>query len=276
MASRPFPIQALTCRSRWIGHDLIGQAKTGTGKTLGFGVPLLQALDDEPRPARRHARSSSCPPGSWASRWPTTSDRGVEPGTKVVAIYGGRAYEGQIEALPAGAQLVVGTPGRLLDLVAGPPGPVRASRCWSSTRPTRCSTSASSPTSRSFSLTPPQRQTMLFSATMPGEIVTLARRYMNRPIHIRATNPTSRPRADIKHLVYRAHSIDKIEVLARILQAEGRGLTIVFTRTKRAADQVADRAHDRGFNAARRARRPGPGPARARHARVQERARKTS
>ena len=102
-------------------------------------------------------------------------------------------------------------------------------------------------------LTPPQRQTMLFSATMPGEVVTLARRHLRRPTHVRAEHhdePAHVPSTE-QH-VFRAHQMDKIEVLARVLQAEGRGLTIVFCRTKRACDQVADRADDARLRRRRR------------------------
>jgi len=92
---------------------------------------------------------------------------------------------------------------------------------------------------------------MLFSATMPGPIVALARRFMNRPIHIRATDPDEGlTQANIRHIVYRAHNLDKDEVIARILQADGRGKTVVFTRTKRAAAKLVEELNDRGFNAA--------------------------
>jgi superfamily II DNA/RNA helicase len=102
-----------------------------------------------------------------------------------------------------------------------------------------------------FAQTPAGRHTMLFSATMPGPIVALARRFMNRPIHIRATDPDEGlTQANIKHLIYRAHNMDKDEVIARILQAEGRGKTVVFTRTKRAAAKLVEELNDRGFNAA--------------------------
>jgi superfamily II DNA/RNA helicase len=92
---------------------------------------------------------------------------------------------------------------------------------------------------------------MLFSATMPGPIVTLARRFMSKPIHIRATDPDEGlTQANIEHIVYRAHSLDKDEVIARILQAEGRGKTVIFTRTKRAAARLVEELADRGFPAA--------------------------
>src|SRR5690606_11809801 len=93
------------------------------------------------------------------------------------------------------------------------------------------------------------RHTQLFSATMPGPIVTLARRFMSNPIHIRASDPDEGlTQANIKHIVYRAHSLDKDEIIARILQAEGRGKTVIFTRTKRAAQRLVDELGDRGFN----------------------------
>ena len=92
---------------------------------------------------------------------------------------------------------------------------------------------------------------MLFSATMPGPIVALARRFMTRPIHIRATDPDEGlTQANIKHVVYRAHALDKDEVVGRILQADGRGKTIIFTRTKRAAAKLVEELNDRGYNAA--------------------------
>ncbi len=92
---------------------------------------------------------------------------------------------------------------------------------------------------------------MLFSATMPGAVVSMARRYMKQPTHIRANDPDDGGQTvkNIEQVVYRAHALDKVEMLARILQAEGRGRTIVFARTKRTAAKVADELVDRGFAA---------------------------
>jgi len=105
-----------------------------------------------------------------------------------------------------------------------------------------------------LAMTPPTRQTMLFSATMPGAVVALARRYMTQPTHIRAMQEsegdTSQTVAATTQHVFRAHAMDKTEMLARILQARERGLTIVFSRTKRTAAKVADELTDRGFAAA--------------------------
>jgi superfamily II DNA/RNA helicase len=102
---------------------------------------------------------------------------------------------------------------------------------------------------RLLGATPAARHTMLFSATMPGPVVALARRYMTQPTHIRAADPndTGATVKAISQFVYRAHALDKVEVLARILQSKDRGLTLVFARTKRTAAKVADDLSSRGF-----------------------------
>jgi superfamily II DNA/RNA helicase len=172
--------------------------------------------------------------------------------TSVVPIYGGKAYEGQIEQLRAGAQIVVGTPGRLLDLANQrllDLGHVREMVLDEADK--MLDLGFLPDIDKLFARTPSTRHTMLFSATMPGPIVALARRFMNRPIHIRATDPDEGlTQANINHLIYRAHALDKDEVISRILQADGRGKTLIFTRTKRAAAKLVEELNDRGFNAA--------------------------
>ena len=101
---------------------------------------------------------------------------------------------------------------------------------------------------RILGMVPDQRQTMLFSATMPGPIITLARTFLTQPTHIRAEEPHSSPVHErTEQFVYRAHALDKAELVARVLQAEGRGATMIFTRTKRTAQKVADDLGERGF-----------------------------
>src|SRR6187402_1010334 len=247
----PFPIQTQTIPLGLDKQDIIGQAKTGTGKTLGFGLPLLQSLGFSPEPGVKALvvvpTRELCVQVAEDLELATAN----RP-TQVVAIYGGKAYEGQVEQLKAGAQIVVGTPGRLLDLAG--------QRLLSLANVTEMVLDEADKmldlgflpdVEKLFAQTPPGRHTMLFSATMPGPVVALARRFMNRPIHIRATDPDEGlTQANIKHVVYRAHSLDKDEVIARILQAEGRGKTVVFTRTKRAAAKLVEELNDRGFNAA--------------------------
>jgi superfamily II DNA/RNA helicase len=251
--STAFPIQALALPIALNGQDLIGQARTGTGKTLAFGVALLQRLGETPGGERSAPRSLVVVPTRELAIQVADDLRmaGAGLGARVVTLYGGRAYEPQIEAL-ATVDLVVGTPGRLLDLarqghldLSGVTGLVldEADKMLD--------LGFLPDVEKILRLTPPHRQTMLFSATMPGEVVTLARRHLRRPTHVRAEHhdePSHVPSTE-QH-VFRAHQMDKIEVLARILQAEGRGLTIVFCRTKRACDQVATALTTRGFAAA--------------------------
>ena len=170
---------------------------------------------------------------------------------KVVTLYGGRAYEPQIEAL-ATVDIVVGTPGRLLDLARqGHLNLSEASALVLDEADKMLDLGFLPDVERILRLCPTQRQTMLFSATMPGEVVALSRRHLRQPTHVRAEQhdaPALVPSTE-QH-VFRAHQMDKIEVLVRVLQADGRGLTIVFCRTKRSADQVASTLTTRGFAAA--------------------------
>jgi superfamily II DNA/RNA helicase len=246
----PFPIQEQTIPIALTGQDIIGQAKTGTGKTFGFGLPLIQALGLNPEPGvkalivvptRELAVQVTEDIVLASSNRPTT----------VVSIYGGKAYEGQVEAIKAGAQIVVGTPGRLLDLASQRLLSLADVKVMVLDEADKMLDLGFLPdVEKLFSQTSPTRHTMLFSATMPGPVVALARRFMNKPIHIRATSPDeSITQANIKHFVYRAHALDKDEVIGRILQAEGRGKTVVFTRTKRQAARLQEELTDRGFSA---------------------------
>ncbi len=247
----PFPIQEQTIPLALTGQDIIGQAKTGTGKTFGFGLPVIQRLGLNPAPGVQAL--IVVPTRELCVQVAQDLELAVSNReTKIVAIYGGKAYEGQVEEIKAGAQIVVGTPGRLLDLASQrllDLGKVREMVLDEADKMLDLGFLAD--IEKLFARTPENRHTMLFSATMPGPIVALARRFMSKPIHIRASDPNEGlTQANIKHVVYRAHSLDKDEVVARILQAEGRGKTVVFTRTKRAAAKLVEELNDRGFNAA--------------------------
>ena len=259
----PFPIQAMTMPVALDGHDIIGQAKTGTGKTLGFGVPLLNrvvsprdgAFADLPSAGKPQALVVA-PTRELAVQVSGDLERaGTRRGIRVLTVYGGRAYEPQIEALRRGVEVVVGTPGRLIDLAKQGHLDLGHSRVVVLDEADEMLDLGFLPdVERLLAMTPAGRQTMLFSATMPGAVVTLARRYMNQPTHIRAmSEDDGSDRATVKAIeqfVYRAHAMDKTELLARVLQSTGRGLTIIFTRTKRTAAKVADDLASRGFAAA--------------------------
>jgi len=246
-----FPIQEQTIPLAIAGQDIIGQAKTGTGKTLGFGLPLLQRIGLNPGPGVQAL--VVVPTRELCVQVFEDLDLAAKNrGVSVVPIYGGKAYEGQIDQLKAGAQIVVGTPGRLIDLANQrllSLANVREMVLDEADKMLDLGFLAD--IEKLFSLTPATRHTMLFSATMPGPIVTLARRFMNKPIHIRATDPDEGlTQANIEHIIYRAHSMDKDEVIARILQAEGREKMVIFTRTKRSAARLNEDLTDRGFNTA--------------------------
>ncbi len=252
--TRTFAIQELTLPIALAGHDLIGQARTGTGKTLGFGVPMLQRLSNTAEGADGLPQALVVVPTRelcvQVARDLATA--GSKRDMRVQAIYGGRAYEPQIEALRKGVEIVVGTPGRLLDLaeqrhlLLG-----QVSVLVLDEADEMLDLGFLPDIQRVLSMVPTQRQTMLFSATMPGPIVTLARQFMTQPTHIRAHgNDEGSTVPDTTQYVYRAHNLDKHELLARLLQATDRSLTMVFCRTKRTAQKVADELVDRGFAAA--------------------------
>ncbi|MEU8361838.1 DEAD/DEAH box helicase [Nonomuraea sp. NPDC048882] len=233
------------------GQDLIGQARTGTGKTLAFGIAMLQSIG-KPRKNRKKPRGLVIVP---------TRELAVQVsedlvtaagklGSRVLTVYGGRAYEPQIEALKAGVDVIVGTPGRLLDLVKQKHLDLSQVTALVLDEADRMLDLGFLPDiERIFKLIPAQRQTMLFSATMPGEIVSLSRKYLNRPTHVRAEMESGEGETtpQVRQIVWRAHRMDKIEIVARLLQAEGRGLTMVFCETKRACDMVAEQLDTRGF-----------------------------
>ncbi len=243
-----FPIQALTLPLALRGQDIIGQARTGTGKTLAFGVPLLEHIGEGPAGVPRAL--IVVPTRELAIQ--VADDlraAAVNLRARVLTVYGGRAYEPQIDALAAGVDIVVGTPGRLLDLVQRGHLNLRSVRTLVLDEADKMLDLGFLPdVERIVRLTPVDRQTMLFSATMPPEVVTLARRHMRQPTNVRAEgHGEPAPAPGTRQHVFRTHPMDKIEVLARVLQAEGRGLTMVFCQTKRAADQVAIALESRGF-----------------------------
>jgi superfamily II DNA/RNA helicase len=243
-----------------LGMDIIGQARTGTGKTLAFGVPLLQRIVSPGDPAY----SDLVAPGkAQALVVVPTRELALQvagdlklaagrSGVRLVTIYGGRAYEPQIDTLGRGVEIVVGTPGRLLDLSDQGHLDLSHVKILVLDEADEMLDLGFLPdVEKLIGLTPDNRQTMLFSATMPAEVVSLSRRYLRQPTNIRAEAPheTATVPQTVQH-VFRAHALDKLELAARVLQAEGRGLTMIFCQTKRTAQQLADDLDDRGFAAA--------------------------
>jgi superfamily II DNA/RNA helicase len=246
----PFPIQEQTIPLALQRQDIIGQAKTGTGKTFGFGLPLIQRLGPNPEPGVKAL--IVVPTRELCVQVTEDIQLAIaNRATTVAAIYGGKAYEDQVDLIKAGAQIIVGTPGRLLDLASQRLLSFKDVQVMVLDEADRMlDLGFLGDVEKLFSQTPSDRHTMLFSATMPGPIVALARRFMTKPIHIRASDPDEGlTQANIKHVIYRAHNLDKDEVVSRILQAEGREKVVIFTRTKRSATKVTDELVDRGFGA---------------------------
>ncbi|WP_042384334.1 DEAD/DEAH box helicase, partial [Streptacidiphilus melanogenes] len=245
------------------GHDVIGQAKTGTGKTLGFGLPIIDSVRVAADVDAGRLTAAELPTAPQALVVVPTRElctqvtndllvAGKVRNVRVLSIYGGRGYETQIEALERGVDVIVGTPGRLLDLARQKKLDLSAVRTLVLDEADEMLDLGFLPdVEKIIDLLPAQRQTMLFSATMPGAVISLARRYMNRPTHIRATQPDDQGAtvANISQHIYRAHSLDKVEMVARILQAEGRNLAMIFCRTKRTTADVAEQLTKRGFAA---------------------------
>ncbi|MDP9865196.1 MULTISPECIES: DEAD/DEAH box helicase [Streptosporangium] len=236
------------------GQDIIGQARTGTGKTYAFGVAMLQRVG-KPRKNRKKPRGLVVVPTRELAVQVTEDlvTAAGKLGSRILTVYGGRAYEPQIEALKQGVDVIVGTPGRLLDLVKQKHLDLGQIDVLVLDEADRMLDLGFLPDiERIIKLIPDKRQTMLFSATLPGEIVALSRRYLTRPTHVRAENHDAEAEAtpQTTQFVWRAHRMDKIEIVGRLLQCEGRGLTMVFCETKRACDMVVDELKRRGFAAA--------------------------
>jgi superfamily II DNA/RNA helicase len=256
----PFPIQELTIPIALTGTDVVGQARTGTGKTLAFGVSLLQRIvaprDDDFADLAEPGKPQALvvvPTRELAVQ--VTGDvslAGSRRDVRVLSVYGGRAYEPQVDALRKGVEVVVGTPGRLLDLADQRRLDLSHVKVLVLDEADEMLDLGFLPdVEKLIQLTPENRQTMLFSATMPGAVLGLARRYLRQPTNIRAeASHEAHTVPETDQYVYRTHPLDKPELLARILQADGRGLTMVFCKTKRSASQVAEAIADRGFAAA--------------------------
>ncbi|MBB6571292.1 DEAD/DEAH box helicase [Kribbella sandramycini] len=243
-----------------MGTDLIGQARTGTGKTLGFGIPLLQRTIS---PGEADYEQLAAPGKPQALVVTPTRELTIQVAkdlevastvrtVRVLTIYGGVAYDPQLDALKKGVDVVVGTPGRLLDLANRGVLDLSHIKVLVLDEADEMLDLGFLPdVERILRKTPELRQTMLFSATMPSAVIGLARTHMRHPLNIRAeSHDDTQTVPATAQFVYRAHDLDKPEVVARILQAEDRGRVMIFCRTKREASRLTDDLQDRGFKAA--------------------------
>ena len=245
----PSPIQKAAIPELLLGRDLVGQAQTGTGKTAAFGLPLLERIDPEQRspqvlvltPTRELALQVADAISSYASRL---------KGVKVLAIYGGADFREQIQQLRRGVQIVVGTPGRVMDHM-------RQSTLDLSRLRSLVLDEADEMLRMGFiddvewvlDQLPEQRQVVLFSATMPSEIRRISQRYLREPAEITIRTKAADGRR-IRQRFLIVNAPQKLEALERVLEAERSEGTIIFARTKAITLTVAESLEARGHEVA--------------------------
>ena len=245
--THPFPIQAMTLPVALSGHDIIGQAKTGTGKTLGFGIPALNRAVSPGEPGFEDLAVPGAPQAIVVAPTRelavqvagdlTTASKGRT--VRIVQLYGGRAYEPQINTLKAGVEVVVGTPGRILDLI-------KQRHLDLSQVRTVVLDEADEMLDLGFlqdveailSATPSTRQTMLFSATMPPAIRRVAKSHLHDPVEISVTPPASTVETIDQTYAVVPHRF-KATALSRVIATAKAEAAIIFVRTRIAAEEVA-------------------------------------
>jgi ATP-dependent RNA helicase DeaD len=245
--TEPMPIQTAVIPVMIEGQDIIGQAQTGTGKTAAFALPMLQNLV----PQQGHIQGLVVAPTRELALQVSEAinDFGRGRGVRVLAVYGGSAYQPQIRALRQGVEIVVGTPGRLLDLMK------KEILDLSQVR-TVVLDEADEMLSMGFiedietilTATPATRQTALFSATLPQEIRRLAERYMHTPqtITIRGEKVTAEL---IEQRMYWVNEREKVAGLTRLFEIEDITSALIFVRTRQATGELATELNARGFPA---------------------------
>ncbi len=242
----PFPIQQLAIPDALAGHDVCGKAQTGSGKTLAFGLPMVQRLG-KAEPRRPHALVL-VPTRELAVQVSEVVRQLAEVrGLRLVSVYGGSPMKRQISALAAGAEIVVATPGRLIDLMER--GKVRLDAIETVTidEADQMADMGFLPQVRRIMREVPNtRQTSLFSATLDGQIATLVDSYMNDPTRHEVVMD-GETIDTMEHRFLKVHHMDKVRVAAAIARSAGR--TLMFVRTKAACDRVAKALQDDGVQA---------------------------
>ncbi|HLI55145.1 MAG TPA: DEAD/DEAH box helicase [Acidimicrobiales bacterium] len=246
--SAPFPVQALTIPDALAGRDVCGKAKTGSGKTLAFGLPLLQRLEPSAERGRSPRAVVLVPTRELARQVadvlePLAAARGL-----VLALcYGGTSMDAQLESVRSGVDVLIATPGRLIDLHQR--GELRLDRVKAVVldEADRMADMGFTPQVEwILRHLPRQRQTMLFSATLDGDVDRLVRHEMSDPVRHEVASSTQTV-SGMVHRFVQVHQLDKVKVTAAICRSSRR--TIVFTRTKRGADRLTDSLRKEGVDA---------------------------
>ncbi len=245
---RPFPIQAQAIGPLLEGRSLIGQAKAGSGKTLAFGIPLVQAVDEG---LRRVQGLVLAPTRELAVQISLELQKvGSYTGVRIVTIYGGQSMNVQLDALKRGAHIVVGTPGRTIDHIKR--GTLRldsAKFVVLDEADVMLDMGFIDDVDYVLSKTPGGRQMALFSATMPRSIVQLSQRYMADPVRVMVDE--NEPSAETLEQFYaRVEREDKLALLLDILGKENRKSAVVFCRTRHGTVRLARELERRFMNVA--------------------------
>jgi len=241
----PTPIQAQALQPLIEGHDLIGQARTGSGKTLAFGIPAVNLVD----PRRREVQVLILvPTRELAVQVGGVLDQlGRTRGISSVLIFGGRAAGPQIAALRRGAPIVVGTPGRVLDLLNQNALRLDGVRMVVLDEADEMLDRGFAPdVERILRRAPRQRQTVLFSATVPDWVNETSRTYLSDPVRV-TVDPRPEDSAPIDHVAYDIPDGDKISALRDLLDHRGDGSIIVFGRTKHGVKKLARKLEADGY-----------------------------
>ncbi|WP_231912351.1 DEAD/DEAH box helicase [Rhodococcus sp. EPR-157] len=245
----PSPIQAATIPPLMAGNDVVGLAQTGTGKTAAFAVPILSRLDVSRRvpqalvlaPTRELALQVAEAFGKYAANI---------PGLHILPIYGGQAYGIQLSGLRKGAQIIVGTPGRVIDhLEKGTLDLSGLEYLVLDEADEMLKMGFQEDVERILSDTPEYKQVALFSATMPPAIRKISKQYLHDPVEITVKTKTSTAPNITQRYVQVAHQ-RKLEALTRIFEVEEFEAMIMFVRTKQATEELAEKLRARGFSAA--------------------------
>jgi len=246
---QPSPIQARAIPPLLEGRDLLGQAQTGTGKTAAFALPLLSRLDLARRETQLLVLTPTRELAIQVAEAMQTYSRHL-PGFHVLPVYGGQGMGTQLRGLERGAHVVVGTPGRILDHLRRGTlrlGAISAVVLDEADEMLRMGFIED--VEAILGQTPEQRQTALFSATMPREIRRVAQRYLRDPVEIRIESRTTTVEA-IRQRYWQVRSLHKLDALTRILEGEEFDAMLVFVRTRTETTALAEKLEARGYDAA--------------------------
>jgi ATP-dependent RNA helicase DeaD len=244
----PTPIQERAIPLMLDGRDLIAQAQTGSGKTLAFGLPLIEHCN----PRHKDTQALVLTPTRELARQvgDVLTDLAAGTALRVTLVYGGRPYGPQEKDLAAGAQIVVGTPGRVLDHLKRGTLQLRWLRTLILDEADEMLDRGFAPdVERILAMTPRKRQTALFSATTPPWVKTIAGKHLTDPEVIEA-EPEDGFEPDIDHVVMEVYREDKFQVLERLLREPVDGTTVVFGRTKHGVRNLGRRLERAGFRVA--------------------------